>query len=643
MLSEGGGRSRQPTLHRCIAERCARQRLNADDGVLDVLEVAARQQLGVVLYAAGVGHSGGGHPGRQQRLDHFRAIARSEPGAKFGVDPILRFPPSRVRCEGSFIGPGRSAQHLLEPFPLRVGLDRERQPSIANAELVTFARIEPLRCRMRRAVAFPLHQPSVGRELDQLFRSRLERALDHGAFDVGAAASLLATLERHQQREGAVHAGQGIAGPALDARLVVAVAREPRHPRHLLHRLGESRLVAPGARQPEGRHLHEDRARIGGPDGIPGDAEAFENPRREVLDDDVRLGHQLEQQLTAALGGEVDGHVLLVGVYRQEQVAALPPGVGVLADQHATHHAHAVGLHGSLDVDHLGPEQRAHLAGRRPRPPVGEVQDLQTVQRQARRTVGCRKLAGARLDVAVIGPDPRGRPEGRGILIVDAIGRTRMAEASGGIRLEHATARQLLILEHGLPVVDGGHRDPQQRCLLEDLGRRVFARPFVDDFVPLVEAPHPTSDLGQHLVLLQVDAIDHHQEVRELLTRVGTEAHIAVGSRLDRGRLDAGRERIANFGPHQLEEQVQEIRAGERHHFHQREVDVLTVSRAQRALDGGQRSHGRIRSGHPVRDAAAGHVGLLTRNATATNRAAGRLDRELGGRMLGPGSSPPEG
>ena len=48
--------------------------------------------------------------------------------------------------------------------------------------------------------------------------------------------------------------------------------------------------------------------------------------------------------------------------------------------------------------------------------------------------------------------------------------------------------------------------------------------------------------LGEGLVFPQVRALDHQEEVRELLSRVRAEAHVAVGGRLDGGGLDRGRE-----------------------------------------------------------------------------------------------------
>ena len=66
----------------------------------------------------------------------------------------------------------------------------------------------------------------------------------------------------------------------------------------------------------------------------------------------------------------------------------------------------------------------------------------------------------------------------------------------------------------------------------------VFVAARVHDLVPLVEAHQTPGELGELFVLLEIGALDHQQEVRELLPRVRAEPDVPVGGRLDRRSLD---------------------------------------------------------------------------------------------------------
>ena len=152
-----------------------------------------------------------------------------------------------------------------------------------------------------------------------------------------------------------MHAGQWIARSARNPRLIVEVARHPGHPGELLHRLGEARIVAPRAREPERRHAHHQRVRIQLLHPLPAQPEVLEHARREVLDDRVALDDELLDQLAPLRLGEVEGDVELVAVHVQEVRARLPPLV-VVGGHHAAEHAQAVGTSRRFDVDDLGTE-----------------------------------------------------------------------------------------------------------------------------------------------------------------------------------------------------------------------------------------------------------------------------------------------
>jgi hypothetical protein len=118
-------------------------------------------------------------------------------------------------------------------------------------------------------------------------------------------------------------------------------------------------------------------------------------------------------------------------------------------------------------------------------------------------------------------------------------------------------------MEHGLSVSDRGDGNAEQRRELEHLGRRLLRQPRVLDLVPLGEAQEAARELRERLVLLEIGTLDHDQEVRELLPRVGAEADVAVGGRLDRRGLDRrcqeGMDGIRGASVHQPVHRLREV------------------------------------------------------------------------------------
>ena len=86
------------------------------------------------------------------------------------------------------------------------------------------------------------------------------------------------TLERDQRAHDRVHAAVRVARAALDARLVVDVAGEPRQPGDLLHGLREAGPVAPRAVEAERGHAHHHRPRVGRVHDVPTEIELLDAP-----------------------------------------------------------------------------------------------------------------------------------------------------------------------------------------------------------------------------------------------------------------------------------------------------------------------------------------------------------------------------
>jgi hypothetical protein len=198
------------------------------------------------------------------------------------------------------------------------------------------------------------------------------------------------------------------------------------------------------------------------------------------------------------------------------------------------------------------------------------------------------------------------------------------------------------VAQHRLAIADRGHRNPQQGRELDHLRRGLLRQPGAHDLVPLLEPHQAARELGELLVLPQVRAFDHEQEIRELLSRVGAEPDVAVGGRLDGRRLHHRRQegvlRVGGASVHQPVHRVREVREDQVRGLQQRQIDVLALPRLARADHGGQRCHGAVAAGPPLADATAGLEGLVAHQAPHADRPRLGLKRELGGPAPGPGA-----
>jgi hypothetical protein len=86
---------------------------------------------------------------------------------------------------------------------------------------------------------------------------------------------------------------------------------------------------------------------------------------------------EAEQQLAAALRGEIDGHAALAGVEEEEQGAALEAGL-VLEER--PERPCGVAAHRRLDLDHIRAVVRERTGTERPHDALREVEDSHIVE-----------------------------------------------------------------------------------------------------------------------------------------------------------------------------------------------------------------------------------------------------------------------
>ncbi len=144
---------------------------------------------------------------------------------------------------------------------------------------------------------------------------------------------------------------------------------------------------------------------------------------------------------------------------------------------------------------------------------------------------------------------------------------------------------------------------------------------------------------GQTRVVEPVGATDEDDEVLELLGAVRREDHVPVARRFD-GRHFDGATGAAQRRP--TGETGEDGRIGgerDRHAVEHGHVDVAATAVA----GGGERGHGGVRPGQPLADAAAGRQWRAFGRASAAHRSARRLEGELRGRAVRPGSVRTEG
>jgi hypothetical protein len=135
--------------------------------------------------------------------------------------------------------------------------------------------------------AAPVEQLAVDRVADDLVGGHGTRHLDQRHFDQLALAGAVAVLERGDDRERGMGADHRVDRPTRDDRRAALVPGHPRHAGDLLHRLRESRPVAPRSGQAERGHAHHHRVGADAAYDVVVETELLEHSGREVLHDDV--------------------------------------------------------------------------------------------------------------------------------------------------------------------------------------------------------------------------------------------------------------------------------------------------------------------------------------------------------------------
>ena len=219
-----------------------------------------RRSCGWSEHPAGVDGRRRGHARADQHSHRLVEIwAAAAHAARCCVEQVVVRPPTGEGGELGIERPVGLAEHVDQRGPLLVGRDRHGEPLLAARARVEALRRGPAGCGCPRARA-RCRRPST--------RSPARPRRRSAASNIGASTkhpspvrSRRASADERGERR--VHPAVGIARPALDARLVVGNAGQPREAGHLLHRLREPGPVAPGPGEPERRHPHHHGARVG--------------------------------------------------------------------------------------------------------------------------------------------------------------------------------------------------------------------------------------------------------------------------------------------------------------------------------------------------------------------------------------------
>ncbi len=260
---------------------------------------------------------------------------------------------------------------------------------------------------------------------------------------------------------------------------------------------------------------------------------------------------------------------------------------------------------------------RTPVSGRSPRTPV----------------VGVRP--GVPVDRAGVLAQPGGGPEVRAGVVTEPVGDPGLA-AVGAVD-EDAAGHELLVVDHRRPVADGGDRHPQLGGPTDDLLGRVAGGPGLHGGLELLGPLGADVDVDQGLVGEQVAPLDEHEEVLELLVGDGGEADPAVGRRLDRGVVDVAERRL--LGGLDAVELGEERAVGvhpEGHGLQDGQVDVLTDPRRPAHPPGGDGGQGGVHPGEVLAEAPPDGERWSVPAAPGARRPAGRLQRELRRRPVGP-------
>ena len=216
--------------------------------------------------------------------------------------------------------------------------------------------------------------------------------------DQPSLAAALALVERGLQRERHVRAGirVGVVGGRRLRGIRVPVAAHQGVTGQRLHRRSEALEIAVGAAQAEAGEADHDQLRIDLGQRRPVDAEMPGDGLRVVLDEGVRVAHEFQEQLVAALAVQIERDALVGALRVVEEGVAVPEALARIA-VHEARPGRALALprrdvpvEGSrrvevldrLDLDHLRAEVREDHRAERPGPDDRLREHAHALQRQ---------------------------------------------------------------------------------------------------------------------------------------------------------------------------------------------------------------------------------------------------------------------
>jgi hypothetical protein len=175
------------------------------------------------------------------------------------------------------------------------------------------------------AISFARPQDAVHRVFDDRLGGDAGRNLDLCDLDELPFAGAAPMFERGEKRNPCVHPDDQVGWTLQIARRPVGIPRRGRHARRLLEVERPTDVVAPRALQPEPGHAHQDHVGPQIHQRFIIQPELLDHPGREVLHDDVGIADKSADQLTAAIGREIQCDVSLVEVGGLPHRAALVP------------------------------------------------------------------------------------------------------------------------------------------------------------------------------------------------------------------------------------------------------------------------------------------------------------------------------
>ena len=451
------------------------------------------------------------------------------------------------------------ARRLQDPaqggkFGVRAHVDG-KPVVVAPARVHVVRRVPAMPVALRRRVA-AVHgvvHDELAEGWQEAFRQR--------HFDELAFSGAVAVAQRHQHREGALHAGQAVAGQrfAQQAGRLAGVAAQVGVADHGLHVQAEGAVVAVRAVEREGRHAQQDEARVDAAQGFPVDAGLVHRLRGVVLHQHVAMLDEAQQGFVSLGGHDVAGHrAFVAGVGIEGSVAvpgvALRVAVGqargyalgdeaarLLAGRHALHAAR-VGLRlvQRLDAHDVGAPLAQQLGDVRPGPHDGDFRHPQPGERQGeRRVLGFCRAPGdwrgpRRIALAGVFVEQRGA-------LLPAARRTGEDERTAGILqrsgggmvhgVPDAARLEMGILQQVRHRVDGPRQQP---CGLRGIDGVAFAQRRQPVGVGAFDGVDEVRRLGAHggadlRVVEEVLAADQPQQARQAVGGAH-DVHVAVAA-----------------------------------------------------------------------------------------------------------------